>query len=183
MKNRIAPFLLLSSVALCAISANHDYVRDAFGKADFLPHVYDDAQIVASYGTGTLSKDKDGVCTRTYSDKLKRWVSFSGACELSSSNRVIEEIVVGCIPTQMKSSPYKGNLTGIALLGVSLGDSKEKALKVAQKRYGKKITTENFHGNRVEQIFFFNSEEDTNLYYRFTISSGKVVALAIGVTE
>jgi hypothetical protein len=187
MKNKFnLPLVSLSLICLCSPSnaiGGRDYAGDAFRSADFVPHVYDDSQIVAAYGAGKNSRSNDGACTRTYSDKQKRWVSFSGDCDLSPKERTIDEIMVGRAADSTAGYPYRGNLSGISLFGVSLGDSRQKAMAAAKGRYGLSVTIEKFQGRRVEQIYFFHGEDDTDLYYRYLVSSGRVVAFAIGVTE
>lgn len=179
-------FAVLTSAFFCympAIAGERDYVADAFRNADFLPHVYDDSQIVLAYGKGTTSRNRYGTCTRTYRGSKSRWVSFSSSCDTSASERIVEEITVGIIPNPAVSVKYKGDLTKVTLLGISIGDTKMQAMKVASRHHGVRVTRENFLNNQVEEVMFFRAEDDTNLYYRFLISSGKVVALSIGVTE
>jgi hypothetical protein len=179
---------LTSLISLCvslatasAYCAGRDYVRDAFKNAEFVPYVYVDKQITNSYGKGFVVSHNQ-MCLRVYRKK-SRWISTSGDCELIGENRIIEEIIYSSVPLAKGAAEYKGVVEGITLLGVAIGDSRAKAHSVARKFPGLTTHPISFHGRAAEEMTFFSPKDDTNLYYRYTLISGKVVALGIGVSE
>lgn len=160
-----------------------DYVRKSFLQRDFLPYVYEDAEIVRAYGVGAVSKDRYEVHRSYYDRKSNRWVTFTGDSEISDKHRTISEITISTAGPIKNKYSFSGTLGGIGLFGLSIGSAENDVIRVAKTKHGFKKKKAVFFGRRLDEVIFYPSSKNTNTYYRYLIDEGKVVAFALGITE
>lgn len=184
MKSLIALSIAMGCCLANVVAAkDRDFVIEAFSRSSFLPYVYVDAEIVKRYGAGIVIK-KEWVVSRVYfSNESNLWVRFDEEDGGSAKYRVIREITITPIPLVKARYKFGGSLLGLRLRGVAIGDTEMKAMNVAKNGYKPVVKKYKLGGTIVDDIFFFPSDRDTNLYYRFLVKNKKVVGLAIGETE
>lgn len=176
----VSLFVILSD---CGFANNYnDYVRDAFSRADFFPHAYSDADIVAEYGGGNFSQKAGAIYRTYYSERFNLWVRFTGDAGVASKYRVIEEIIVSSIELSKAKHPFHGSLFDLKLLGVKIGDSEIKVSHVMREGDSKRGETF-LNGRRVLVYTRYREGSDIGLSYNFFIKNHKVVGLSIGITE
>lgn len=175
-------FLVLF-VSASVTGATRDYVRETFVQKDFHPHVYDDSEIVIAYGPGIISKSDYDISRSYYDDNSKLWVTFTGDADQSEKYRTISEIIVSTPGPAGNKYLYRGDLNKIFLFGLSISSPEKDVVRVAKTKYGYKKKKVVFFKRNFDEVMFHPSSDNTNTYYRYLIEDGKVVALAIGITE
>lgn len=184
LKLRLVIAVWLLVVASCQAWAAdpRPYIRDAFDRAEFIPHVYDELAIVRRYGEGRAVR-VDGAIRRHYFDPASSlYVTMSGDTDVSDAYRTVDEILVSSLGSSPVATPGIEPLTGIALVGVRIGDAQAKVEKMAGSRPGLESVPVILAGKPVQRITFLAPGEDL-VYYRFYCRQGRVAAMAIGVTE
>lgn len=175
-------FLVLF-ISASVTGATRDYVRETFVHKDFHPYVYDDSEIVTAYGPGIVSKSDYDISRSYYDDNSKLWVTFAGDADQAEKYRTISEIIVSAPGPAGNKYLFRGDLDKICLFGLSIGSPEKDVIRVAKTKYGYKKKKVVFLKRSFDEIMFYPSSDNTNTYYRYLIEEGKVVALAIGVTE
>lgn len=170
-------------LSIAVAGTPRDYVRKSFLQRDFLPYVYEDAEIVRTYGVGAVSKDKYEMHRSYYDKKSNRWVTFTGDVEISDKYRTISEITISTAGPIKSKHSFSGTLDGISLFGVSIGSAENDVIRVAKTKHGFKRKKVVLFGRRLDEVIFYPSSKNTNTYYRYLIDEGKVVAFALGITE
>ena len=175
-------FLVLFTSA-SVTGATRDYVRETFVQKDFHPYVYDDSEIVTAYGPGIVSKSDYDISRSYYDENSKLWVTFTGDADQTEKYRTISEVIVSTPGPAGNKYLFRGDLEKICLFGLSIGSPEKDVIRVAKAKYGYKKKKVIFLKRNFDEIMFYPSSDNTNTYYRYLIGEGKVVALAIGVTE
>jgi len=100
----------------------------------------------------------------------------------SEEYRIVNELIVSNVLRKRETTPYMGEICNLKLNGVSLGDTASTLLeRIHGLTRSRKMVK--FFGKVVEEFYVNPDSEDSNLYYRYYVRNGVVIAFSIGVTE
>lgn len=159
-----------------------DIVEDVFTKGDFVPHVLTDAQIVKRYGEGLVRRKSSEIGRIYSSSSCNKWLELSVETESSPEFRIVQEISVVSGKPPSEASAYSGQLCSLKLSGVAIGDNREHVVKKFGGRFVREMLAE-LNGEKVNEIYVNPRKGQSDLYYRFYLNKGHVIAMSIGVTE
>ncbi|MGH8038251.1 MAG: hypothetical protein ACREPD_10945 [Stenotrophomonas sp.] len=104
-----------------------DYVTKAFHDGGFLPHVYDEIDVMRRYGAGAESLSEEGLLRRGYWDPHTQLeVVVTSNPDIAPRYRYVEDIRVSRDAMGAEPSYTTESLKGLNLRGVAIGDPASK---------------------------------------------------------
>lgn len=174
---------LTCCIAGAAAARPRQYVVESFVKRDFVPHVYDQSELIRLYGPGWVSVD-DGSEYRWYRDGgSDRWLRLASGTDPAPFYRTIDEMLVLSFGPPRATAGRIESLAAVELFGVKLGSPAADAVKAANGLHLLRRGPTRLLGQRVEEIEFLPREPDTGLIYRYFLREGSVVGLSIAIAE
>ncbi|SDY40875.1 hypothetical protein SAMN04487939_1027 [Lysobacter sp. yr284] len=174
---------LMACLAGAAAARPRQYVAQSFAKRDFVPHVYDQSEVVRAYGPGWVTVDR-GVQYRWYRDAVSdRWLRLASDMDPAPFYRTIDEMLVSSFGPPRAVSGRTESLAAVELFGVTLGSPAAEAVNAAKRRHFLRRGPTRLLGRRVEEIEFLARGPDTGLIYRYFLQEGRVVGLSVAITE
>lgn len=159
------------------------YVAESFAKRMFVPHVYDQSDLVRAYGPGWVSVE-NGTQYRWYRDAASnRWLRLASDMDPAPLYRTIDEMRVLSFGPPRAVAGRTESLAAVELFGVTLGSPADAAVEAAKRRHWLRRGTVRLLGQRVEEIEFLTRGPDDGMIYRYYLREGKVVGLAVGIAE
>ncbi|MEG2805069.1 hypothetical protein [Stenotrophomonas sp.] len=155
-----------------------DYIAKAFADAGFLPHAYDEGDLIHRYGHGRTDIDQNGMIRRTYHDAASGLdVTLLSNPDVAPAFRTVDEIRVSWPATAGGAAGSVESLKGIALRGIPLGASAADVQRVTNPFAAKESAPDRIGGAVVSRTCIFHEDGSNNCYF---LRDGKVVAMAVG---
>ena len=171
-------FGLLALGATQAAGSKADLVSKVFHDGAYLPHAYDEVDILRRYGEGEMSIDDAGLIRRRYWDPSTRLeVVITSNPDIAPEFRTVDEIRLSSVALGQHSLKETEGLKGLKLKGVVIGDPESKG-KVAARRYGQTHSSqENLGQLQVERVCGYSDRGSSICFYA---REQRIVAMAVG---
>jgi hypothetical protein len=169
---------LLAGATTQAAAPKADLVSKVFHDGAYLPHVYDEIDILRRYGKGDESIDDVGLIRRRYWDpSTSLEVVITSNPDVSAKMRTVDEIRISSIATGAQPSTETESLKGLKLKGVVIGDPESKG-KAAAERYGQTHSSREKLGRLdVESVCAYSESGSSICFY---CRDKRIVAMAVG---
>ncbi|QWP76397.1 hypothetical protein J5226_22885 [Lysobacter sp. K5869] len=179
----VSALVLLCCFAGASAARPRAYVAESFAKRLFLPTVHDQSELVRAYGPGWVTVES-GMQYRWYHDAASdRWLRLASDTGPAPLYRTIDEMLVLSFGPPRAVAGRTESLASVDLFGVKLGSPADDAIKAAKRRHWLRRGPAQLLGQRVEEIEFTTRGSDDGMIYRYYLREGKVVGLAVGITE
>jgi hypothetical protein len=161
-----------------AAGSKADLVSKVFHDGEYLPHVYDEVDILRRYGEGEMSIDDAGLIRRRYWDRSTQFeVVITSDPDIAPEFRTIDEIRVSSVATGQHSLKETEILKGLKLKGVAIGDPESKG-KAAARSYGQTHSSQEKLGEvQVERVCGYSDIGSSICFYA---RERRIVAMAVG---
>ncbi|WP_159097462.1 hypothetical protein [Stenotrophomonas sp. SAU14A_NAIMI4_5] len=173
--------IAISMVAAASSSGQSpgiDYVSKVFHDGAYVPHVYQEVDLLRRYGEGEKHLDEEGLIRRRYRDEVTGLeVTITSNPDVASRFRTVDDIRVSSIAEAARAPKKAENLGNLSLKGVRIGDPFSQTLGPAR-RYGQIETSQTTIGKfKVERICAFSDGGSAICFYG---RNNQVVAMAVG---
>lgn len=181
MNKELAQFVVLLASMGNVLASDGASIEGILMQADFVPHVPTLSSVKARLGTGTLINES-GESFYSFRIADRRWISVKFDNEVLENHAAVHEVIYGSFPPDASSPGHR--ITGVDppehLFGIALGDPLEK------------LESSNVNYRQVNRVVFGRSMAiyectpkygEDDLFVRYFVMDGKVVAVSVGVTE